>query len=90
VSFAEKKKRKSRKSATERKQSRRNELKCEDFVAKNESSIKGNQKLWQNLIIVLSTLQQFENEISGAFMGAFMTRRGLSSFPGKGDKMKVY
>lgn len=60
-----------RKSATEKKQSRkkREKIKTRRFSGENESSIKGNHKLWANRIIVLSILQQFENEISKALMG---------------------
>lgn len=38
-----------------------------------------------NLIIVLSTLQQFENEISGSFYGCKLwLDEDVLSFPGKG------
>lgn len=41
------------------------ELKCEDFLlAKSDSSIKGNQKLWVNRIIVLRRLQQLEMKLA--------------------------
>jgi hypothetical protein len=52
-----------------RKKSRKfwGKLKCGGFSL--DSSIKGNQKLRVNRIIVLSSLQQLENEISGSFVG---------------------